>query len=324
MRRLNEAGHAVVALVRATDAGVVADGIEQRCGDVTNLDAMTQAVAGCDAVVHAARTRRTVRPHRRVLRRERARHRPSSGGLRDRRRAQARLSPRARASCIDHGDLNGVNETQRMPARAPTPYLATKAIAERHVLAASGRDFATVALRPHLLWGPGENIAAAAARRAREGRASCASSAKPARRSTAATSTTPPTRIWPRSNVSSRRRDRRQGVLHHAGRAGDGRRLLQRTPARGRISRRNATSFGIDGAHARIDRPATTRVLGSRSAGDRRLRSRCSARRPGSTSPPRGATSVTAARRDGRRLRARFRVSRARAHARAVRSRDSE
>jgi nucleoside-diphosphate-sugar epimerase len=44
-----------------------------------------------------------------------------------------------------------------MPARAPTPYLATKAIAERHVLAANAPDFATVALRPHLLWGPGES-----------------------------------------------------------------------------------------------------------------------------------------------------------------------
>ena len=57
---------------------------------------------------------------------------------------------------IDHGDLNGVDETQRMPARAPTPYLATKALAERHVLAANGPQLATVALRPHILWGPGE------------------------------------------------------------------------------------------------------------------------------------------------------------------------
>jgi nucleoside-diphosphate-sugar epimerase len=57
---------------------------------------------------------------------------------------------------LDRGDLNGVNETQRVPARAPTPYLATKAIAERHVLAANASDFASVALRPHLLWGPGE------------------------------------------------------------------------------------------------------------------------------------------------------------------------
>ena len=57
---------------------------------------------------------------------------------------------------IDHGDLNGVNETQRLPTRAPTAYLATKALAERHVLAANGPQLATVALRPHLLWGPGE------------------------------------------------------------------------------------------------------------------------------------------------------------------------
>jgi uncharacterized protein YbjT (DUF2867 family) len=51
-RRLNEAGHAVVALVHENAAGI--DGVEQRSGDIVNLDAMTQAVAGCDAVMHCA------------------------------------------------------------------------------------------------------------------------------------------------------------------------------------------------------------------------------------------------------------------------------
>jgi nucleoside-diphosphate-sugar epimerase len=36
-------------------------------------------------------------------------------------------------------------------------YPSTKAIAERAVLAANCPEFATVSLRPHLIWGPGDN-----------------------------------------------------------------------------------------------------------------------------------------------------------------------
>jgi nucleoside-diphosphate-sugar epimerase len=36
------------------------------------------------------------------------------------------------------------------------PYAATKAIAERAVLAANGTSLATIALRPRLIWGPGD------------------------------------------------------------------------------------------------------------------------------------------------------------------------
>ena len=36
-------------------------------------------------------------------------------------------------------------------------YPATKARAEQIILGANGRDLATIALRPHLIWGPGDN-----------------------------------------------------------------------------------------------------------------------------------------------------------------------
>jgi nucleoside-diphosphate-sugar epimerase len=154
VRRLNEAGHAVVALVHDSAANVGAD-IETRTADIVNLDAMAQAVAGCDAVVHCAA------------------HVTPFGRIDDYYDVNVRGTDNLIAACeiagvrrfvftscagvvLDRGDLNGVNETQRMPARAPTPYLSTKATAERHVLAANAADFATVALRPHLLWGPGE------------------------------------------------------------------------------------------------------------------------------------------------------------------------
>ena len=42
------------------------------------------------------------------------------------------------------------------PKRFRRHYPQTKALAEQAVLAANGPDLATVALRPHLIWGPGD------------------------------------------------------------------------------------------------------------------------------------------------------------------------
>ncbi len=54
------------------------------------------------------------------------------------------------------GDLAGVNESAPPCTEAPCAYPTSKAKAERLVLAAHGRNFATIALRPHLVWGPGD------------------------------------------------------------------------------------------------------------------------------------------------------------------------
>ena len=69
------------------------------------------------------------------------------------------------------GDLEGVNESAPYPDRFDAPYPATKAIAEKAVLAANGPNLATVALRPHLIWGPGDpHLIPRILRRAKEGR----------------------------------------------------------------------------------------------------------------------------------------------------------
>ena len=56
-----------------------------------------------------------------------------------------------------HGDLKGVDESIPYPDRYDAFYPQTKAAAEREVLAANGNgSLKTVALRPHLIWGPGD------------------------------------------------------------------------------------------------------------------------------------------------------------------------
>jgi 2-alkyl-3-oxoalkanoate reductase len=55
------------------------------------------------------------------------------------------------------GDLNGVDESTPSPVRFHAHYPATKALAEREVLAANSAQLSSCALRPHLIWGPGDN-----------------------------------------------------------------------------------------------------------------------------------------------------------------------
>ena len=50
-------------------------------------------------------------------------------------------------------EIAGIDEAQAYATRFLTHYAASKAVAEKMVLAANDADLMTVALRPHLIWG---------------------------------------------------------------------------------------------------------------------------------------------------------------------------
>ena len=54
-------------------------------------------------------------------------------------------------------DLEGVDESIPYASHYDAAYPATKAIAEKLVLANNDSTLATVSIRPHLIWGPGDN-----------------------------------------------------------------------------------------------------------------------------------------------------------------------
>ena len=56
----------------------------------------------------------------------------------------------------DGSDTAGVDESYPYPKNYIAPYPATKALAEQEVLGANNSQLSTVALRPHLIWGPGD------------------------------------------------------------------------------------------------------------------------------------------------------------------------
>ncbi|MBI2531729.1 MAG: NAD-dependent epimerase/dehydratase family protein, partial [Deltaproteobacteria bacterium] len=73
---------------------------------------------------------------------------------------------------FDGSNLCGINETYPYPQRYICHYPATKAMAERYVIAANGKEgLLTTALRPHLVWGPGDrHLIPRVLQRARAGR----------------------------------------------------------------------------------------------------------------------------------------------------------
>ncbi len=69
-------------------------------------------------------------------------------------------------------DLCGVDESQQYPEKYLCNYAATKAMAERKVLSSNdGVSLKTIALRPHLIWGPGDpHLIPRLVKKAREGK----------------------------------------------------------------------------------------------------------------------------------------------------------
>ncbi len=53
-------------------------------------------------------------------------------------------------------NVRNANEDEPLPTKHLAPYIATKAAAERLVFQANSATLATVTLRPHLIWGPGD------------------------------------------------------------------------------------------------------------------------------------------------------------------------
>ncbi len=156
VRRLLARGDAVRSLARGDYPDLEELGVEAMRGDVADAQAVSRAVAGCDVVFHvaarvggwgprAAYWRTNVIGTERVI-------------AACRRHAVARLVFTSTPSVVHTGgDIEGADESLPYAERFEAAYPETKAEAERRVLAANDASLATVALRPHLVWGPGDN-----------------------------------------------------------------------------------------------------------------------------------------------------------------------
>jgi 2-alkyl-3-oxoalkanoate reductase len=131
-------------------------GVEQCRGDLSDAKAVLEAVRGCDIVFHVAAKAGIW------------------GGYEQYYRANVSGTENVVAACqalkvgrlvytgspsvvFDGYDVEGGDESLPYPASYEAHYPHTKAVAEQIVLEANSAELATVSLRPHLIWGPGDN-----------------------------------------------------------------------------------------------------------------------------------------------------------------------
>lgn len=148
-------GEAVRSFARGDYPDLRTAGVDTVRGDIADAAAVERAVAGCDIVVHtAARAGFGVDPRPFVS--------TNVVGTANviaacRRQGVRGLVHTSTPSVVhDGGSIEGGDESLPYAARYDAPYPATKARAEQLVLAANDETLATTALRPHLVWGPGD------------------------------------------------------------------------------------------------------------------------------------------------------------------------
>ncbi len=170
VRLLLERGFEVRSFSRGAYPDLERRGVRCFRGDLGDAEAVASAVAGCEAVFHVAAKAGVW------------------GSYRDYHRANVVGTENVLAACGRHGigkliytsspsvvhgggAIEGADESLPYPDHFEAPYPQTKAMAEQMVLAADGPDLMTVALRPHLIWGPEDNhLVPKIVARARSGR----------------------------------------------------------------------------------------------------------------------------------------------------------
>ncbi len=148
-------GHEVASASRARHPELEARGVRTFQVDLSDAAALDAATAGQHAVIHAAALTGVWGPRSAYLR-------TNLEGTRNvlaatRRQGIPRLVYTSSPSvCFDGLDHVRAGSDLAYATRFLCAYPESKALAERTVLEASGRELATCALRPHLVFGPGD------------------------------------------------------------------------------------------------------------------------------------------------------------------------
>jgi nucleoside-diphosphate-sugar epimerase len=156
VRKLVERGDQVRSLARGDYPALRDLGVETVRGDVADAGAVARAAEGCDVVFHVAAKAGVWGGYEDY-------HRANVEGTRNvivacRARGVGRLVYTSSPSVVFDGrDMENADESAPYPARHEAAYPATKAEAERLALGVNGPGLAVTALRPHLIWGPGDN-----------------------------------------------------------------------------------------------------------------------------------------------------------------------
>jgi nucleoside-diphosphate-sugar epimerase len=155
VRKLRQRDWDVRSFSRGAHPALEALGVESFRGDLGRRQDVERACDGCDIIFHVAAKADLWGPYPDF-------YRANVIGTENileaaRRRGIARVVFTSSPSAVFSGrDMEGVDESVPYPAHYKSPYPETKAKAEKLVREANSPTLATVALRPHLIWGPGD------------------------------------------------------------------------------------------------------------------------------------------------------------------------
>jgi 2-alkyl-3-oxoalkanoate reductase len=156
VRRLLDRGITVRSFSRGAYPELDRLGVETLRGDLADPGAVRSACDGCDLVFHVAALPGVWGDYADFYNTNFLGTVNVVAACRDAR--VGRLVYTSSPSVVfDGGDMEGADESVPYPRRFKAAYPETKSMAERYVLRANGDDLLTLALRPHLIWGPGDN-----------------------------------------------------------------------------------------------------------------------------------------------------------------------
>lgn len=167
---LLDKGIAVRTLQRSDHPELKKAGIESLTGDISDATTVAHAAEGCDVIFHVAAKTGIWGNYNNyyqcnVIGTKNVLDACKTYGIH-------KLIYTSSPSVVFSGDdEEGIDESTPYPDHFLTAYQKTKALAEQMVLDANSDSLATVALRPHLIWGPGDpHLVPRIIERARSGR----------------------------------------------------------------------------------------------------------------------------------------------------------
>ena len=155
IKALLQNGHKVVQFSRNYYEELVSLGVHSIQGDLQDLDAVLKGMKGCKTVIHVAAKAG-------VWGSWESFHGPNVIGTQNVISACKALGinqliyTSSPSVVFDGSDQENLDESSPYPEHWLANYPATKAMGEKLILAANSPELATVALRPHLIWGPGD------------------------------------------------------------------------------------------------------------------------------------------------------------------------
>lgn len=146
----------VRVLCRKNYPDLLAAGCEIYQGEISDLEVVTKAVEGCEMVFHTAAKAGVEEPYSEY---ERINYQGTLNVLDACRSHKVRrlIYTSSPSVAFSHGNICGGDESLPYPDYHDAYYPRTKCMAEREILKKNSSELATVALRPHLIWGPGDN-----------------------------------------------------------------------------------------------------------------------------------------------------------------------